>query len=357
MATWTPKDLLVEAWRSCRHGGARTSFLVTIAAVGTLVAVATTLTSSQTAIRFHQELIDRGIGVAVISASQGIPSEVCDNLGQISTVALSGAVVSSAPERVGPSMRSIRTNRVSGDLPAIWQTGQPQPFTQAPSVGEGVTNELGLVEGSILLIDGQPTEIHPANLSYRQPTAGRVILLPAFENGQVDECWLEFSGPVRTTELELLDAIARPLTGYSIDDLGVRPLIRPDETTRDPLAEYVERPSRLLWAFITIVLACVLLLTSWSRRREIALYWVLGTTRPAIFLLGLTTSFITTSLGTACGWSLAMAWALQQGPITDDQLLVSLSELTLLLILPTIAGGASWVLVAGRSPLEQLRSK
>jgi hypothetical protein len=137
-------------------------------------------------------------------------------------------------------------------------------------LGSALATELGVREGSLTAVAGQPVArvrtVLNTERRFRQVQRWLLDVTPPA--GPFDECWVEFT---RESYGPGLATLAAWFATGSTDPV-VRPYSRRNEFTRDPLREFRERPQRYGWLAAGGLVAAVLLLSAWFRRAEIGLY-------------------------------------------------------------------------------------
>lgn len=284
-AGWRLQGLPVEAWRRLRSAPTRTISLSVATFLATVALVTAEASSVGDALTFRAESRQAGSGVAVIEALGAIDAQRCAAIGDESGIVGSGALATgTAVElRSAPGIL-VQTADVTSGLLSVWTAtrGRTGSADVGWVVGSSLRTELGLNRGGVAQVRGGQRAVIGTvlPLGVRTTRADRWLISVVAPTGAMDECWVEFMSPVGPTELEYLTAAFA-----DVHEASARPLLRANLLSRDTSQEIRGRLSRNGWAAFAIVICLLHLVAGRARRRERALYTVLGTSRIEHFLM------------------------------------------------------------------------
>jgi hypothetical protein len=195
----------------------------------------------------------------------------------------------------------------------VWapsQRAEPADGTPAYVVGKALAKEIGLRDGSLTALTGEPVArvLGVLDSGRRNPQVQRWLLDVVPPAGTFDECWVEFS---RESYSPGLAALAAWFAAGSKEPI-VRPYTRKDEFTRDPLREFHDRPQRYGWLAAGGLIGAVFLLSAWFRRSELGLYLAIGTGRLQLVTMLAADALVLMATGAfiAAAWGAAIHAAL-----------------------------------------------
>lgn len=342
---WGWRCLLVEAYRRLRGAPTRTASLAIAACVGAAALVLAETSSVGGAMRFRAESRSAGSGVAIVEAPAAIDAERCATIASHTGVVGSGALANRAAValRTAPGVL-VQTVDITGGLLRVWtgEVGGNDLSNAGWIVGESLSSELGLNRGSTVRVEGGSDStvgaVMPRGVRTSRPDRWLVSVVPPA--GLMDECWVEFGSQVGAGELEYLTSAFA-----DVDEAATRPLLRPNALSRDTGQEVRERLSSRGWMAFVVLIGLLHLVAWRARRRERALYTVLGTSRLEHFLMA-QTEVLLVAVIPACAGALAVAmrWLLVEDVLlTGSQpLRVALANLSVgviccLIVVPLLA--------------------
>lgn len=253
------------------------------------------------AIALEQRFARAGGYVAVVASERGVDAAACDQLRRHPDVVASGGYRATDP--VAPAMSprvTFQRVEITAGLVELWD---PAGLVVSGSylVGQAAADELGLVSGSWLELNGvgrATTAI--VDPSARNPFVSRAIMDLVPPTGTVDECWIEFRPGAFEAGLAMLPAM------FVADEPQLRRAVDRGEFAEDPDERIASRITRFGWASATVVAAAVMALLSIVRRPETAVYRAFDMSRSGVVLM---LQLETAVLALACG-ALGACWAL-----------------------------------------------
>ncbi|HHC08741.1 MAG TPA: hypothetical protein ENK55_08490 [Actinobacteria bacterium] len=358
--SWRLRDLVVDAVRNVAGSPTRTVLLALVAAgvVGGLVF--TELAFTQDLLDFRARFDASGGHVVIATNDDGLPVARC-----VALADLDGVVAAAALDQAGP----VETNLAPGTL---FQTGRtttgalrlfttdPHPTVAAVAdrwvLGRAAADELGVEAGMWLAVDDAARQVGAViDTEARNPQVARWILHVVPPTGTTTQCWVEYAPGARSGRIELLDTRFAD-TG---DQLVVRPWIRLDEFSRDPLTELAQRPQRAAWVAAGLLLAASVWSATWLRRAHIGLYRAVGTGPAGLLVLGAVEAALPLLVGGIAGalWA-AAAWAAATGhtPQPDQALIAARTAASTLLV--AVAAAPLLGPLTARQPIaDQLKDR
>lgn len=269
--------------------------------------------------KFARDYAGSGGYVAVTGISGGqISAPRCESLNGEPGVVAAGAwrsvgqaTFASAP---GVLFQSIEA---TPHLLSVWDANLRTTGIEAEGgfvAGDALAKELGLVQGSALLLrNAEPARLAEiGRFAHKNPQAARWLISPVPPAGRFDECWVEFEPGAFSAGIALLPARLADASG----EPATRPYRRSDEFKRDPAAEWAERPQRLGWIAVSLLMFGLALGGAWFRRAEYALYLAIGTGRLELAVMAAAEQWIVL----AVAWGLGVAYAIALAAMLGQQL-------------------------------------
>lgn len=207
----------------------------------------------------------------------------------------------------------------------MWAPGTrvpPEALANGFAAGPSLAKELGLREGSYTAVaGGEPVRMAAVlPVEQRNPQAARWFLDVQAPSGDAQQCWVEFEPGSFAAGQGALAA------RFADDGVGpaVRPYLRADQFTRNPLAEFASRPQKTGWIAAGALLGALFWLMTWFRRGELGLYLALGTPRTMVAFMQAAEGWVLVAAAevAAVVYALAVCVALDR-PLTFDQALVA----------------------------------
>lgn len=366
---WAVSEVLMESLRNAKAAPAR--FLTMTILVSCVLIAGILLDSLRLAdieSSFASEL-RKGSTVVVVSAStddaeDAISGRRCESLRTVPGIVEAGAVRLDSPVRLvtSPNIPVQSASATAGAI-LIWSPSIRIAERQIPAtsgrvvVGSDLARELSLELNEAILIHDESTSLSVSGIiesTERVQRPGRWIIDEADPSGRFDECWIEFS-PGQFSSGE--NSAVAWLTESSDVSLSTRRLIRDSDFARNYAAELRERPERLLWILSGGVTACLLWISTWSRRSEVALYRGLG------MGLGRMTLFVMVEALIICIPSGLYAFVFSVSllnilhALTLDQLDITLRSFSAAVAIPVTLSAIGLVPIMTRSTAELLKDR
>lgn len=252
-----------------------------------------------------EEKIARGASVWVVSTDRvrGLSAQRCDELNRVSTVVAAGGRLTSEEHR----SRSLPGTRITieevtpGFTTILWPTAA-QTDT-AVTAGTTLATDLGVVAGGrVALEDTADVPVtRVASQPARIPAFDRNLVIQAAPEGAIDQCYVE-AVPGATADVETVLTTWFPASPRT----NVLPFVDPRTLGRDSQTELDERASRHVPVAAAVATVILYLFLVWARRKDFALYRLLGLA-PGKLLLMLGTEFaLVCLLPLHCGFALAL---------------------------------------------------
>lgn len=280
--SWRISALLREAWLNVARNPVRSAVVVLIAAAAVGVPGYLELRTAADLTAFQRDYAAAGGYVAVVTGQEGgIDGGRCAALANWEGVVAAGGMrTAGTVSFVSAPGVLFQSAAVTEGALRVWapsQRAEPADGTPAYVAGKALAKEIGLREGSLTALTGEPVARVRGVIESerRNPQVQRWSLDVVSPAGTFDECWVEFS---RESYSPGLAALAAWFASGSEEPI-VRPYTRKDEFTRDPLQEFRDRPQRYGWVAAGGLIAAIFLLTAWFRRSELGLYLATGTGR------------------------------------------------------------------------------
>lgn len=301
MSGWSWRAAAAEAGRALTAGAgfAATFALAGVALVGGALLV-DALAVADVA-RAEREWLEDGGSVAVVRADEGtIRSEACDRL----------RLLDGVEAAFGATWHAGSAQAAGNEVGVVDVTGGVYGFFGLSEFGLIIDEALSarLPSGELLEvhIDGG-TEFLPVasrqSLAILGPEFDSTVLRPSRGTGQVALCFVRFAPQART----LVSSVPALLQAGPSDELVVRQRLASTEYSRDFVAEVTSRTSRYLPPLAGLGLALAWLGLRWQRRRDEALYVMLGVPRSRRVVIGLIQGLLITGASALLGAALAAA--------------------------------------------------
>jgi len=305
--TWRTAELIREGLGNLGSNGFRSLALAAIAAAALGGLAFMELRQAGELTQFARDYQAGGAYVAIASVpGGGLSGARCQSLNGVPGVHAAGAMRGTGtvtfPSAPGVLFQSAD---VTPGLLGVWAPGMPGPSGAGILAGSALAAELGIRAGLVARVEAAgPTYFSAVyDFSRRNPQAARWALSPVPAAGGFDECWVEFSPGAYQGGREML--AARFAEGSA--DPVVRPYRRSDEFTRDPAAEWANRPQRRGWLAVPVVLLALGLVSAWFRRSESALYLAMGTGRIQLAVMATAEQWPVVGVGWVLGFGAAVA--------------------------------------------------
>lgn len=357
---WRLRDLVIEAARNVSGTPVRSILLGVVAAGVVAGLVFIELAFTQGLLDFQAGFEASGGHVVVASNDDGLPVGRCAALAGLDGIAAAAALDPGSPAETNVAPGTLfQTGRFTSGGLRVFTTGfAPQAAEVADRwiLGEAAADELGVEPGMWLAVDGESRQVGAVvDTEQRNPQIARWILTVAPPVGQAAQCWVEYAPGAATGRIELVDTVFAD-TG---DGLVVRPWIRLDEFSRDPIAELAARPQRTAWVAAGLLLAALVWLATWFRRADIGLYRAVGTGPAALLILGAVEAALPLTVGGLAGalWATA-TWAAVIGHMPNpDQVLVAVRAAASTLLVALTVAPLLGLLLARQSIAQQLKDR
>jgi len=276
--SWSTENVCREAWLALATRPLRTLLTVVVVAIllGTVFGVEARATND--ALAESRRLDAAGQHVFRARPTQAVSEPVlnratCDGLVRLSQIELAGGLTDlgsmdfpSAPET------PLRVFEATGSFAAIVDESLKGP-SSAALISTRAVRILGAASTTIELPGGRTVAFKPFDPKGRHPSSELMILLPTSED-LVQECWfLARPGSSATTA----NAVSLLLT-TDAGPAAVGAILEPSATSVDPLRNYRDRSTRLLWVLSGLVGGLLLASLTIRDREQIALSRVLGAT-------------------------------------------------------------------------------
>jgi len=198
--------------------------------------------------------------------------------------------------------------------------GAPLAGSGLVAVGAALAQELGLVDGSSIEVPTQgryAVEVIPP--SVRADRFSRALIIPDLPE-HVEECWVEWMPGTNDTRslTESLLAVDAPL--------NVSAILTASAYSRDPFAQYTQRATRWWCVAVGAVAALAMALSLRARRRAMALYAAVGTSRWELATLFGLEALLVSTFGTVAGVACGLAVFAAGGEVTSFDVRTALSE-------------------------------
>lgn len=288
MQSWHPFDLLGEAVRNVT---ARTTTSILVGLIFTLVALGVSSVELFTAQSFtssYQTLIADGYTTVEVTDGAGgavLPARTCSALdGQVGVVAAGGV----GPTRTvyassEPSQGFLAASTVGNAVGALTTTSIQQTYKPGVILSRSLAESLGDRTGGYISISNHTYPISQVvALGNRDPEMGGVALLPRSGIEGVAACFVQFAPGAYSTGVSTL------LTQFaSVPNVAIRTLMPHSAGVATPAELWNTRESRYLFIAGGVIVGLFLLIVSLSRRHELAVYLVSGSTRTAVAIIRL----------------------------------------------------------------------
>lgn len=348
---WPPRAVLQEIGLTLRAEGWRAALLVIAAACLVASAVITDEAEIQRVIALDQAMDAAGRDVLIASsASPGanLNGPACLALNDNPAVLAAGGMTEG--ER-------LRIAKAPGEfMAATYLTGDTQRVitgtAQGPLLGAGLSvtaaNRIGVGNASVIRLgdaaEGVPVTV--LDVERRLTSPGAWVFLPGLPQMPVTQCWVELHPWAREAGPDLVAAALADRTSIP----QVVTLLSADQFASSPLAQFEQRPTRLLWLAAGAVLGCGIGVLLWFRRAEVALLRTVGSGWPQAVLVYASHQIILVWLGASLGAiSGAYVAALAQGDVTAGTLRTALT-------VSVGAGTAATILVVGMTAVASAGS-
>ncbi len=317
---WSMASLWEEAVRNLRASLPRTVTLGVIAGGLAFAVVAAEAASIADMASFRRRLVDEGGNVVIAGSDFGIPAALCEAVGDQEHVIEAGS--STSGTAIYPNVSPGRLFGLAGATAGavrIWAPGTSIADLVGPGwvLGSEAAESLGSGAGSFIGIDGGVGEVMMVLPDSRRLVwnSGSIMHLMAPE-GDFDSCWIEYDDSAGRIGPDL----ARYALGDAPGEVRAARLVKLDEFSRDVSAEFRARPTARLWLAVGLGLFLILVLLTWTRRSEFALYRALGARPIDVMVLGVAESGLVVVLATVVGFLWGLAWfAVSQGePVTGE---------------------------------------
>ncbi|WKZ83103.1 MAG: hypothetical protein QY307_02295 [Acidimicrobiia bacterium] len=362
MSGWRTLEIGREAWRSTTVSMVRTVATVVLAGGLAFGLTWMDLAATDDALAFQREFARLGGFVAVASDSQDqVPVGRCVSLAQRVGVIAAGALSAGNTVQLHEAPGTMfQTGTATPGAILLWAADPPSHADLAVGtvLGRAAADELGLATGMLLGADGLDTAQTVGaviDTEARNPFVSRWIIQVGPPAGTASQCWVEFAPGTLETGLQVLAATFAELQ----PDLEVRRWIRLDDFARDPVADLAGRPEKDAWIPIGVAIALLVWLTVWARTSEIGLYRAVGTSNPALWLLGqLEVAYVLVpAMVSGYLWAAVAHAAVAEVQPGMDQLLVAARGAGSALLLALITAPLAW-LWAGRGQIAaQLKDR
>jgi putative ABC transport system permease protein len=279
------------------------------------------------------------------TSTGGISSSICSRFSGLPGVVATGGV--SAPIESSASTDPGDTFSIAyyvGDAPFVLAGTSTLNTTSTVGavVSQQLASELGVTVGSRIVLRGvgATNVAQVANLGLRDEDMGRTILLPTAPIAPVGSCYIQFTTSGYSAGLQTVN-----LLFDTVPSVSITPLVPHLSSTSDPSQAWKSRSSRFLWMVMGACLGAVLGINISSRKHELALLLITGSSRSEVGVLALLTSLFVASLGviTAALW-LGAGDLLLSGDLPSYRIgLTSVVE-TLMLALAIMPTGLVWLL-------------
>lgn len=313
--TWRIASLLEEGSANLRANWFRSVLLLAICGAGFGGLAVLELRQGMELTEFARDYRAGGAYVAIASVpGGGVSGTRCETLnghpGVVAAGAWRGAGQSTFPTAPGVLFQAAD---VTPGILRVWDTGQPLGIGPGLVIGPAMAEELGLRPDLIAsFVSSEPVRVSGVgDFSRRNPQVARWALSPVSSEGRFDECWVEFEPGAYEAGR---DALAARFAEGSADP-AVRPYRRSDEFTRDPAAEWDDRPQKRGWVAVPVVLFAFGLVAAWFRRAESGLYLAIGTRRAQLAIMAAAETWPLV----AAGWSLGFPYAVAAQAVWGEE--------------------------------------
>lgn len=259
---------------------------------------------------FRADAITAGAGLVIIESEEGLSTALCESLALSPSVLSAGAISpEGAVELATTPGVLVQAASISPGIEQLWDL----TFVQGGGrtgwiVGPALAEELDLAVGGTIGVDSPigselrsivavAPDIEVSSRSHRW----LLEMMPS--TGTAASCWVAFDRPVGPDEQLLMAALFSPTS----DNLLIQPYLRPDALSRDVSAEIRGRPSQWGWVGFALVVLAMHRLNWQARRRERALYSILGTRRIDHFAKAQVEVTVLAAVPAALGACLAVA--------------------------------------------------
>lgn len=262
-----------ERWRAV--------LLCLVAGVLAAVAALADLNQLQRSLHAQRTLLTAGQHVFIATpATAGTPLDAgpCLALAQHPGVKSAGGFVSDQAVTLVKSPGGHLTLRgYVGSMPQILTAKQHPDYTDGPgqaAMPSTVATHVGVAAGELVQLMDEPALVRVQDLDIddRVPDPGTWLLYRTAPHGPLAECWAEFDPSTAEWAKSIMQTRLTPRGG----EVLIRPVLPEDSLRTSPAATYQDRPTRYLGAMAGGTAAVTMLLVTWFRRAEIALYRSIG---------------------------------------------------------------------------------
>lgn len=249
--------------------------LVTLSAVvGAGVVFITTIDVSSI-IAAQDKQLARGVNLLNVSTvDSDLLATECSSLQSIGGITASGAVLGTAPGNpiTTPSSQIAIDEVTPGFLQAMFPS---LPSAVAVVAGHSLASSQGLTPGSTFVYRDSAGVGHAVRIDAIAPDVERAdglgwtLFRTKAPSGTVDSCLVAAAPGLR-------DRISAVIPSFFTSRVQIAPLVFSNQLERDPEAELRARTSQLGWVVGGAFLMVLVLLLSWTRRREFSIYRLSG---------------------------------------------------------------------------------
>jgi len=283
-------SLCSEAFRRAVASPVRVGLLTCAAVVMFAVMLASELAVVSDIESFRRQEMWQGRGIALVQdvpfGEQELLRESCNRIGAHSGVVAAGGFRE-------PEFQSLATYpgtgiRLASLDEAVWQMWYPGSAGPETGVAAGVAivERLGLLPGDPVRLQSAPERVLRIETVTGQgrpfAQADNWLIEPAAVNEPIEVCWVDFGEPVRQEHLDHLAASVGNLSAYRVS-----PVIRTNELSRNPSAEFAGRWTQWGPLATITVLALLYAMILHSRKGEQAVYVTVGLNRAEAYLMSL----------------------------------------------------------------------
>jgi len=335
------------------------SCAIALLSAGTMFAsIALTALETNQILSFQTQLEERGIYVQTVAGTAGTPISAtrCESLNMIEGVKAAGGLVGASSVRLlsHPSVPVSIVRATPNYASIIWPETRSMP-AKGLIVGAEIAAELGLVPGAGFVRGGTDSAKLDASVasvakpSMRDGNFDAYVVEPVSPRGQVRSCLVEAEPGAYLGVQQLLT------TWFSDEVVSVSPLYALPKEGLTPQQQMQSRLSQY-FPFGAILLVTCAAVASWLiRRKDFALYRLLGMPPRKLFTNVFSEWLLTVMLPSSAGAVFAMiAVAPQLSGIVLEAAVLDAARLFALIWLVPCLG---LLLVGGGSPLAVLRGK
>ncbi len=199
---------------------------------------------------------------------------VCDRLVRLDQIDRAGGLtdLGSVDFRSAPKT-PLRVFEATGTFANILDESRGEIPQSGALISAGAARVLGFASETVELSDGRRIDAQLFAPGQRHPSSQLMVLLPTSAD-KVQECWFS----VRPGSSDATVGAVRLLLTTDAGPPTIGAIQEPSATSVDPLRNFEQRPTRLLWIFTGAVGGLLLAALTVRDREQIALSRVLGAT-------------------------------------------------------------------------------